>query len=64
MKFRVETRWSSTLQGLNNQNSRIVTASDACEALDSALPGPWKDGQYDRAEISIYRVPDDTPEDA
>jgi len=59
-KYRVVTRWNH-----GRGQSRLVECSDACEALDYALPGQWQIGQYESAEVTIARVPDDTPmEDA
>ena len=57
MKFRVQARWN------DRQISRIVEADDACEAMDWARPGSYTIGEFDKAEITIYRVPDDTPFD-
>jgi len=56
--FRIRAQWWGPDGAQTGVADDTVEASDACSALDHAVPGSWRDGQYTHAEIRIEPLPE------
>jgi hypothetical protein len=57
--FRIRAQWSGPNGAQLGVADDTVECADACEALDSAVPGSWRTGEYTSATITIEPLPQD-----